>query len=61
MIVRIVIVRIVTVQIVKVLIVIVQIVTVLIKVSQTNKWSWDQAIDLPNYVVHVYQSIYENN
>ena len=29
------------------------------KVSQTNKWSWDQAIDLPNYVVHVYQSIYE--
>ena len=29
------------------------------KVSQTNKWSWYQAIDLPNYVVHVYQSIYE--
>ena len=29
------------------------------KVSQTNKWSWDQAIDVPNYVVHVYQSIDE--
>ena len=24
-----------------------------IKVSQTNKWSWYQALDLPNYVVHV--------
>ena len=30
-----------------------------VKLSQTNKWSRDQAIDLPNYVVHVYQSIYE--
>ena len=29
------------------------------KVSQINKWSWYQAIDLPNYVVHVYQTLYE--
>ena len=31
------------------------------KMSQTKKWPRDQAIDLPNYVVHVYQSIYEKN
>ena len=30
-----------------------------VKVPPTNKWSWYQAINLPNYVVRVYHSIYE--
>ena len=32
-----------------------------LKVPQTNKWSWDQALDLPIYVVHIYLSYFERN